>query len=289
MNIRYVRYGTVRVSARWALVLKAADKAGVKFKVNSGHRSFAEQARLFHQNMIRPGVPRPGRPLTAVPSPFAPHVRSGRHAHALDVNSVDGGETRLQKFLERHGAKVTNPVPGESWHMEVSGRDLHRLAQRFAPPKRNAKAISQKGLEFLVKEEGVVPWAYNDSEGHATFGVGHLIHLGPVNDKDRARWGTKRKPKTREFAMKVFRKDLAAYEATVRDSVDVGLAAHEFDALVSLCFNIGRAGFRESTVVRKLNAGNRRGAADAIRLWDRPSVLRARRERERALFLHGHA
>jgi hypothetical protein len=131
MVIRYVPYGTVRVSERWRKVLRAADKAKVPFHVTSGHRTMAEQTALFKRNMVRPGVPRPGRPMTAVPNPNAPHIFSGRHAHALDVDSLDGGETRLQKWLERKGAKVTNPVKGESWHMVVSGQDLKRLAEKL--------------------------------------------------------------------------------------------------------------------------------------------------------------
>jgi D-alanyl-D-alanine carboxypeptidase len=134
MRIKYLPYGSVRVSARWRTVLRAADRDKVRFHVTSGHRSMTEQQALFRQNMRWNGfrwVQRPGRPLTAFPSPLAPHIRSGRHAHAIDVNSLDGGETRLQRWLERHGAHPTNPVPNESWHVELTGRDLKRLAERF--------------------------------------------------------------------------------------------------------------------------------------------------------------
>ena len=136
MNIRYVRYGrnNLRVSKRWAKVLKAADKDHVRFTLTSGHRSMREQTVLFRRNMRWTGlrwVQRPGRPLTAFPSPTAPHIRVGRHAHAIDVNSLDGGETRLQRWLERKGAHPTNPVPGESWHLELTGQGLKRLARKL--------------------------------------------------------------------------------------------------------------------------------------------------------------
>lgn len=135
MVITYVRYGrnSLRVSKRWAKVLRAADKDKVRFTLTSGHRTLREQTALFRRNMRWTGlrwVPRSGRPLTAFPSPAAPHIRAGRHAHAIDVNSLDGGETRLQRWLEREGARPTNPVPGEAWHLELSGRDLKRLARR---------------------------------------------------------------------------------------------------------------------------------------------------------------
>lgn len=136
MNIVYTRYGrnSLRVSKRWAKVLRAADRDKVRFTLTSGHRTLAEQTVLFRRNMRWTGlrwVQRPGRPLTAFPTPMAPHIRTGRHAHAIDINSLDGGETRLQKWLERKGAHPSNPVAGESWHLELSGPDLRRLARRL--------------------------------------------------------------------------------------------------------------------------------------------------------------
>jgi lysozyme len=54
---------------------------------------------------------------------------------------------------------------------------------------------------------------------------------------------------------------------------------------MSLCFNIGADNFRQSTVLKKLNTGDYRGAADAFMMWSKPEVLRQRRIKERALFL----
>lgn len=150
----------------------------------------------------------------------------------------------------------------------------------------DAVTISKPGMDFIAKEEGEVRHAYNDPAGHATFGIGHLIHHGAVTDADRKVWGTKSNPKSHEFVMEVFDKDLDKYEAAVRDAVSVRLKQHEFDALVSLCFNIGIAGFKGSTVVKRLNAGDKKGAADAILMWNKPSMLIPRREREKARFLN---
>lgn len=136
MAVRYVPYGSVRVSRRWRTVLRAADRAGVLFHVTSGHRTMREQWRLFRQNMRWNGykwVPKPGHPLTAYPTPFAPHIRSGRAAHAIDVNSLDGGEQRLEDWLDSHaGINAENTVRGEAWHLELSGRELARLARRYS-------------------------------------------------------------------------------------------------------------------------------------------------------------
>lgn len=129
-----MRFDGHRVSKRWYRVLRRARREGVRFSVISARRTLAEQWRLFRQNMYWNGwryVPRPGRPLTAFPSPFAPHIRRGRANHALDINTRDGGEYRLQSWLSRQGAHPTNPVRGEPWHLELGAWDLRRLARRF--------------------------------------------------------------------------------------------------------------------------------------------------------------
>lgn len=135
-RVKYLPYGNgKRVSTQWHRVLTAADRARVGFTLTSGHRTFAEQQALFDQNMIRPGVPKPNHPMTAVPSHTAPHIRTGFPNHALDVNSRDGGETRLERWIERQGANIewVNTVANEAWHGEVSREDLARLFRKFRP------------------------------------------------------------------------------------------------------------------------------------------------------------
>lgn len=291
-RVEYAPYGTVRVSRRWRRALRAADRAKVGFHVTSGHRTLAEQEEMFERNMIRVGgrwIPRPGRPLTAFPSPDAPHIFEGRHAHAIDVNALDGGEARLQRWLEAHGVRMSNPVPGEAWHMVADPADLAHLAAQLTDDGRwKPQRMSAKGVEFLIREEGFIPYAYNDPAGHATFGVGHLLHHGKVTDADRAKWGTKAHPKPRSEVAKVLRRDLEKYERTVRRAVGRRISKHQFDAFVSLAFNIGATGFANSTAARHSRRRKPKMAADAILMWDRPAILKARRARERRLFLTGN-
>jgi lysozyme len=86
-------------------------------------------------------------------------------------------------------------------------------------------------------------------------------------------------------AFRLFRADLAAYEAEVRRAVKVPLAPHEFDALVSFHYNTGA--IARATLTKALNAGNRVAAADAFLNWRRPASILPRREAERDLFRHG--
>lgn len=141
--------------------------------------------------------------------------------------------------------------------------------------------MSANGLAFLSREEGLKLVPYNDSVGHATIGVGHLLHRGRVTDADRRRY----RGFTRADAIRLFKRDLAPREAAVERMIDVPTNENEFDALVSLDFNIGEGGFAGSTVRRELNRGRRHSAANAFLMWRIPPELIGRRRRERALFL----
>lgn len=187
--------------------------------------------------------------------------------------------------LERH--PKGDPRIREALNGYKQAKAARQLIDRQIARLQSAKQASPKGLAFLIAEEGFIPHAYNDPANHATFGVGHLLHRGPVTASDRAAWGTKAKPKPRALVERVLREDLAGrFEPAVREAVKKPLKPHQFDALLSLCFNIGTGGFKNSTVVKRLNAGDFAGAADAILLWNKPSILIPRRRRERELFLN---
>lgn len=158
----------------------------------------------------------------------------------------------------------------------------HRASLRaLVHPRQRA---SSAGVAFIRREEGCILHPYNDSQGYATVGVGHLLHLSRVSSADMARWSGFNQAQ----ADALLRNDLARYEAAVR-SVFRGarLKANRqmFDACVSLAFNIGTAGFTGSSVARAIRAGDKTGAANAFLNWAHPSVLMGRRQRERALFL----
>lgn len=72
----------------------------------------------------------------------------------------------------------------------------------------------------------------------------------------------------------------------------VPLTQGEFDAYVSLTYNIGAGAFCKSTLVKRLNAGDYAGACAEIKRWDKMGgkVLRgltARREREYQMCVRG--
>jgi lysozyme len=139
---------------------------------------------------------------------------------------------------------------------------------------------SPEGLSQLVAREGMKLKAYRDTGGVWTIGVGHTpAKAGQVI--------------TQAQAMKLLAKDIAWAEAAVNAVVaksKVPVTQNMFDAMVSLCFNIGAQGFAQSTVARKLMDGDKPGAADAFLMWNKvkgatSKGLMNRRRSERRQFL----
>jgi GH24 family phage-related lysozyme (muramidase) len=109
--------------------------------------------------------------------------------------------------------------------------------------------FSAAGAAFVAAYEGYRATAYDDAGGHCTIGYGHLIHRGRCSTQDARRWGSL----DRDRAVALLWQDAETYAAGVRTALpDTPLAQHEFDALVSLSYNIGNGGFRSSSVRSRL-------------------------------------
>ncbi|WP_128515171.1 lysozyme [Tabrizicola thermarum] len=145
--------------------------------------------------------------------------------------------------------------------------------------------MSDRGLLALVRHEGIVPGPYLDVRNVWTFGIGHTAAAGPPDPARMPRGMPVVLDAGIREAFRLFRADLATYEAEVCRAVKVPLAPHEFDALVSFHYNTGA--IAKATLTKALNAGNRVPAADAFLNWRRPASIILRREAERDLFRHG--
>jgi lysozyme len=120
--------------------------------------------------------------------------------------------------------------------------------------------VDRKGLEFIKGWEAFRSEPYQDEAGVWTNGYGHIKGV----TKDTA-------PVTIEQALRNLREDLAPVEAAVEKYVTIPLTQNEFNAVVSFAFNaasgpnIGR--FINSTLLRKLNAGDKQAAAREFDRW----------------------
>lgn len=141
--------------------------------------------------------------------------------------------------------------------------------------------ISQKGVDLIKSFEGLVLHAYKavPTEQYYTIGYGHYGKDVNANEKI-----------TKIGAEKLLKDDLRKYEDYVNDYVDVKLNQNQFDSLVSFAYNCGGGALKTSTLLKKLNNGDYKGAANEFEKWvnsggNRISGLVKRRGLEKALFL----
>lgn len=145
--------------------------------------------------------------------------------------------------------------------------------------------MSHKGLVALASHEGIVPGPYRDSVGVWTYGVGHTAAAGDPIPTSMARGMPDDIDGAVHEALNVFRRDVRRYEIEVGQAVKVPITQHEFDALVSFHYNTG--GIFKASLTRKLNAGDKAGAAKAFMGWKKPKEIIPRRQAEQRLFRDG--
>lgn len=145
------------------------------------------------------------------------------------------------------------------------------------------KTVSTEGLDFIASEEGLVLHPYRDSVGIPTIGIGCTYY------EDGSRVKMTDPPITKERAYSLFRHILDHFERTVWSVTRDDINQHQFDALVSLCYNIGTVGFKSSTVLKRVNENPEDPKiADAFKMWrnagGQKGILLARRKREVELY-----
>ncbi|WP_313564406.1 lysozyme [Acinetobacter sp.] len=143
--------------------------------------------------------------------------------------------------------------------------------------------ISPSGVDLIRNFESLRLNAYDDGVGVWTIGFGTTKYPNGIRVK-------KGDTCTLEQAKAYKQNDLKSFEQTVNNTVKVPLNQNQFDALVSLAYNIGSTAFKNSTLVRQLNEGNYKAAANQFNVWvnaggKRMQGLVNRRAAERTLFL----
>lgn len=119
-------------------------------------------------------------------------------------------------------------------------------------------ALSAVALVGIVAHEGYSDRAYIPVPGDVpTIGFGTT---GGVKMGDRT---------NPTQALQRALSDINKFEGALKRCVTVPLHQHEYDAFISLSYNIGSRAFCNSTLVRKLNAQDYDGACREILRWDK--------------------
>src|SRR5688572_30280352 len=111
--------------------------------------------------------------------------------------------------------------------------------------------------EFIKAWEGCRLETYLDAAGFPTVGFGHCFQPHEPQPERITQWQ----------ADVYFCRDLADHALAVDDMVEVDISQHEFDALVSFCFNLGQTALKRSSLLRKVNERRYADAAHEFERW----------------------
>ena len=124
---------------------------------------------------------------------------------------------------------------------------------------RNDYTTSTRMVDIVKTYEGFSPRAIKlAGEDEYTIGYGHYgsdVHAGDTI--------------TEAEATELLERDLKVFESAVKNAVKVEITQSQFDALVSLSYNIGTGAFADSDTVKALNEGKVGHAAVDIPSWRR--------------------
>jgi lysozyme len=185
---------------------------------------------------------------------------------------------------ELEGSNVT-PDPAEGEPTDEFEEEIEDEDETRGPPLR----LSQRGADFVARFEGCILHLYNDPTNNATIGVGHLVHMGPINGTEPAEF---RQGITRQRALQLLAQDARAAADAVRRLIKVPLNQHQTDALISFTFNCGEGSLQTSTLRKRLNAGEYQAVPHELGRWvfsqgkKLPGLVR-RRQAEGVLFSQG--
>ena len=174
--------------------------------------------------------------------------------------------------------------------------DLLLTATHTPPPASYVPlTLSDGGLQLLKELEGMKLQPYADISGYLTIGIGHLLTKDELSS-GKLRLGSTAHPwrqgLTELLAAVLLHQDLQGIMVPVQPlllDLPIPLTQRQQDALVCLIFNIGPTAFRNSTLLKRLQAGDLADVPTQWRRWvysggKRRKGLKNRRERELALW-----
>lgn len=193
------------------------------------------------------------------------------------LNRAVTGRNETLAFTIATSAKPLGRALRRAWPSHFNDSLEIHMKRKIGPMQ-----VSKRGLVEIASHEGIVPMPYFDSVGVATIGIGHAEVSGrPPNPRHMER-GVEI---SMDEVFEMFKDDISSFARGVDRAVKVPVSQSEFDALVSFHYNTG--GIARATITKRLNNGDRKGAADAFMMWRRPPEIIGRRRKEQTLFRTG--
>ena len=147
--------------------------------------------------------------------------------------------------------------------------------------------LNPAGLDLIKKYEGFRSRAYRDAVGIWTIGYGHTSMAGPPHVLPFLKI-------SHQQGEQILARDVERFARKIRPLIRVKLNDNQFSALVSFAYNVGIGGFRRSSVLKRINAGQFDAVPHRLSLWVKAGGrtlkgLVRRRAAEGELFLTGTA
>lgn len=131
-----------------------------------------------------------------------------------------------------------------------------------------ARDLSPNGVNFIKNHEGWRACAYKDAVGLWTIGYGHLIVAGDGLCKPVV---TTQCCISEEKGKQLLASDVKVgsncISRLLKQSVLNSLSDNEFSAIVSWAYNVGCGNAASSTLIKKLNAGNKKDTCSELKKW----------------------
>jgi lysozyme len=153
------------------------------------------------------------------------------------------------------------------------------------------RQVFDEGITVTQTAEGWRSFLYNDAAGYCTIGYGHLVKLARCDGSEPRKF---RAGLSRPDGVALLYEDIRPAEATVSISVTKTLNDPQYAALVDFVYNVGSRNFRNSTLLRVVNAIPDQDVQVAAQFaaWIKAGGkiidgLKKRREKEIALYFTG--
>jgi lysozyme len=145
--------------------------------------------------------------------------------------------------------------------------------------------ISENGIKNIINFEGLKLKAYKDSVGIPTIGIGTIAY--PSGSKVKIGDVC-----TKEQAIEYLKFYMIDMEKQINSMIKVKITQNQYDALCSFCYNLGHGALKQSTLLKKINLNDFKGASDEFLKWNKAGGkvidgLTKRRNAEKELFLEG--